>query len=354
MKDELVVVGFSRTDASTESCHASLNEQGIWIFSLPQDASELAESTIQKLDAKVCENVHTVITCSAADDSHARNRIMTTSRGRPRDVLAALGINVGLILKNYLPNVQNIFKAEAACASGLVALELAGMIARTHNAVVLVAGIEKSTAPPFLNLFYYIGAVAKSPGKYYSPFDQRRDGFAMGEGSAMLAVTTASQAKIRGLPVLATVDSVKTQTITTHPTSPSDPELLEKFIKTTIEISGRSLDSFACWDAHATATPAGDELEYQVFSKIFKNNDVALSSFKGRIGHCMSASSVMEIVNAIQQLQKNNISPTYNLEQPIVDDPRLIMDVTTTQKKTFIKTGFGFGGRNGAAVITVQ
>ena len=114
MKDELVVVGFSRTDSSTESCQASLNEKDIWIFSLPHDASELAESTIKKLDPKVCENVHTVITCSAADDSYARNRIMTTSRGRPRDVLAALGINVGLILKNYLPNVQNIFKAEAA------------------------------------------------------------------------------------------------------------------------------------------------------------------------------------------------------------------------------------------------
>lgn len=354
MTDKLVVVGFSRTDSGTESCHASLNDQGIWIFNLPQDAGELAETTIQKLDRRVCENVHTVITCSAADDSYARNRIMTSNRGRPRDVLAALGVNVGLILKNYLPNVQNIFKAEAACASGLVALELADMIARTRDAVVLISGVEKSTAPPFLNLFYYIGAVAKSPGEYYSPFDQRRAGFAMGEGSAMIAVTTASQAKIRGLPVLAIVDSVKTQTITTHPTSPSDPVLLEEFIRGTVEASGRSLDSFACWDAHATATPAGDELEYQIFANIFKDNDIALSSFKGRIGHCMSASSVIEIVNAMQQLQENNISPTHKLEQPIVADPRLIMDVTATQKKTFIKTGFGFGGRNGATVITVH
>lgn len=354
MNDPLVVVGISRTDASTESCQASLNDGGIWIFNLPQDASELAEKTIQQLDSKVCENVHTVITCSAADDSYARYRSMVTNRARPRDVLAALGINVGLILKNYLPNIQNIFKAEAACSSGLVALELADMIARTHNAVVLIAGVEKSTAPPFLNLFYYIGAVAKSPGQYYSPFDQRRAGFAMGEGSAMMAVTTASQAQIRGLPVLATVDSVKTRVITTHPTAPSDPVLLEKFIRDTIDSSGRPLDSFACWDAHATATPAGDELEYQIFANIFKNDDVALSSFKGRIGHCMSSSSVIETVNAIQQLQKNNISPTYNLEQPIVDDPRLITDITATQKKTFIKTGFGFGGRNGATVITVH
>jgi 3-oxoacyl-(acyl-carrier-protein) synthase len=67
----------------------------------------------------------------------------------------------------------------------------------------------------------------------------------------------------------------------------------------------------------------------------------------------MGASSVIEIVNAIQQLQKNHISPNYNLEQPIINDPRLITDFTVTQKKTFIKTSFGFGGRNGATVITV-
>lgn len=354
MKDELVVVGFSRTDSSTESCNLSVNDRGIWQFNLPQDTSQLAESTIQKLDSKVCKHVHTVITCSAADDSYARHRSIIADRARPRDVMAAIGVNVALILKNYLPNIQNIFKADAACASGLVALELADMIARTHNSVVLIAGIDKSTAPPFLNLFYYIGAVAKAPGQYYSPFDRRRAGFAMGEGAAMLAVTTASQAQSRGLQVLATVDSVQTQSIITHPTAPSDPVLLEKFIRNTIEDSKRPFDQFACWDAHATATPQGDELEYQIFANIFGNADTAISGFKSRIGHCMAASAVIEIVNAVENLQQSKISPNHNLEQPIVKDSRLITDTTVTHKKTFIKTSFGFGGRNGAAVITVK
>lgn len=354
MNDPLVIVGVSRVDASTESVVATPNDRGIWIFNLPQDSAQLAEQAIEKLDSKVCENVHTVLTCSSADDSYARYRIINNDRARPRDIMGALGITTASIMKNHLPNVQNIFKIEAACASGLVALELADMIVRKHNAVVLIAGVDKSTAPIFLNMFYYIGAVAQQPGKYHSPFDQNRAGFAMGEGAAMLAVTTASQAQARGLTVLATVNSINTQTIFTHPTAPSDPELLENFITETIARSNCSLDQFACWDAHATATPQGDELEYQIFSKIFKNRDVALSSFKGRIGHCMSASAVVETVNAIQHLQKNCISPTHNLEQPIVSDPRLITSIATTQKKTFIKTSFGFGGRNGVAIITVE
>jgi 3-oxoacyl-[acyl-carrier-protein] synthase II len=275
-------------------------------------------------------------------------------RARPRDILSALGVNVAMIMNDHLPNMQNIFKIEAACASGIVAMEMADMIARANQSVVLIAGIDKSTAPIFLNLFHYIGAVVQQPNLYYPPFDQQRAGFAMGEGAAMIAVTTQSQAHARGLDVIALVDSIKTQTILTHPTSPTDIELLEKFIRQTIANSDRSLDEFACWDAHATATPQGDETEYQIFANIFKDQNTAISSFKSRVGHCMGASSLIETVNAIQQLQKNKISPNFGITQPVVNDPRLITNYADTDKKTFIKTSFGFGGKNAAAVITVR
>lgn len=353
MNNPLVIVDISRVDSQSESTTATPNDRGIWLFTLPQDASQMAEQTVSRLNAKVCEKVHTVIVCSSADDSYARYRSTINDRARPRDVLGALGVNLAIIMKKYLPNMQNIFKAEAACASGLIALELADMIARTHDAVVLIAGVDKSTAPIFLNLFYYIGAVATEPNKYYSPFDQQRAGFAMGEGAAMLAVTTASYAAKQGLDVIAVINSVNTQTIMTHPTAPSDPVLLEQFIRRTISNSGINSKDFACWDAHATATPQGDELEYQIFSNIFQE-DIAISSYKSRVGHCMSASAVVEIVNAVEHLLEHKVSPNYNLIQPISDDPRLITQETSTLKKTFIKTSFGFGGRNGAAVITVK
>ena len=353
MNDPLVIVDISRVDSRSESVTATPNDRGIWLFTLPQDASQMAEQSVSQLSTKVCENIHTVIVCSSTDDSYARYRSIINDRARPRDVLNALGVNFSIILKKYLPNMQNIFKTEAACASGLVALELADMIARKHDAVVLIAGVDKSTAPIFLNLFYYIRAVATKPDKYYSPFDQRRAGFAMGEGAAMLAVTTASCAAKQGLDVIAVINSVKTQTILTHPTAPSDSVLLEEFIRHTIRDSGIDSKDFACWDAHATATPQGDELEYQVFSKIFKE-DMAISSYKSRVGHCMSASAVVEIVNAVEHLLRHKVSPNYNLVQPISDDPRLITQETGTLKKTFIKTSFGFGGRNAVAVVTVK
>lgn len=354
MTDPLVIVGLGRVDSSTENVHPSLTDSGIWIYSLPLEFDQIAEHAIKQLDIKIRDCVHTSIVCSSAYDSYARFRNLTSTRLRPRDVMSSLGISLANSLNSHLPNMQNTFTVEAACASGHFALDIADMIARRDNAVVLLACVDKSTAPSFLNYFSHLGAVAKQPGNYYAPFDQRRSGFAMGEGAGFLAVTTASQARARGLDVLAVIDSIQTQTIFTHPTSPSDPVRLEQFIQNTIAASGRKLKDFAYWDAHAPATPQGDGIEYNIFSNTFKNLDTAISSFKSRIGHCMSSSGVIEIVNAIENIQNNTISPNYNLECPIVNDPRLITVKTSTQKKTFVKTSFGFGGRNGAATITVQ
>lgn len=358
MIDPLVIVGMSRIDSSTENTQPTATaEHGIWTYGVPQDSTDLAYESVIKIPANVRNSVHTVITCNSADDAYARQRCIVKNLGdriRPRDVLGALGVNLVVALNENLPNMQNMFKAEAACATGLIALELAEMIARTKNVVVLLAGVDKSTSPFFLNLFRNVGAVAMSPDQHYVAFDSRRCGFAMGEGAGLLAVTTLSHARELDLPVIATVDAIITRTIVTHPTDPSNPELIEQLVRETIQASGRTLEEFAYWDAHGTATPVGDELEYNIFAKVFGNRDLAISSFKSRVGHCMSASALVELINGIQTLQQQTITHNHNLTDKFVNDDRIITQPAYTTKRTFIKTSFGFGGRNAVAAITVH
>jgi 3-oxoacyl-(acyl-carrier-protein) synthase len=357
MIDPLVIVGMSRVDSSTENTQpVATAEHSVWVYTIPQDATDLAYESIAKIPDNVRNSVHTVITCNSADDAYARQRCIVKNIGdriRPRDVLGALGVNLVMALNENLPNMQNMFKAEAACATGLVALELAEMIARTKNVVVLLAGVDKSTSPFFLNMFRNVGALAASPDQHYVAFDSRRCGFAMGEGAGLLAVTTQSHAQELDLSVIATVDAINTRTMVTHPTDPSNPELIEQLVRETIQTSGRNLAEFAYWDAHGTATPVGDELEYNIFAKVFENHDLAISSFKSRVGHCMSASALVEMINGIENLQQQTITYNYNLTDKFVNDDRIITQPVHTTKRTFVKTSFGFGGRNAAAVITV-
>jgi len=358
MINPLVIVGAARVDSSTENTQpVATSDHGIWVYKLPQDFTDMATDAIAKLPANVRASIHTVITCSATDDALARQRCtlpQLNDRIRPRDVLGALGVNLVVALNENLPNMQNMFKVEAACASGLFGLEVASLVARTKNAVVLLAGVDKSTVPLFLNMFRNVGALAVSPDRHYVAFDTQRCGFAMGEGAGLLAVTTLSHAQELNLPVIATVDTINTRTVVSHPTDPSNPALIEQLVRDTIQASGRDLDEFAYWDAHGTATPTGDELEYNIFAKVFENHDLAISSFKSRVGHCMSASALIEIINGIENLQQQTITHTHNLIDKFVLDNRIITQPTHTTKRTFIKTSFGFGGRNAAAVITVE
>jgi 3-oxoacyl-(acyl-carrier-protein) synthase len=351
----LVIVGVSKIDAETENVYAQKNKTQTWIQSVPLEWIDLADVAIKKLPDSIKSHVNTIVICSATDDSHARFRTITAEKSRPRDVMGALGVSLPVLLNKHFVNVSDIFKVDAACASGLYALNIANNHKNINNGVFVIAGVDKSTSPYFLNLFRQIGAVSENTDIASIPFDQRRSGFVMGEGAAMLAVTTANYAMIHSLDIVATVDAIDTKTILTHPTSPSDPVKLKSFIEQVISSSQQNTKNIAWWDAHATATPVGDEIEFNMFLEIFKDTDTVISSYKGRVGHCMSASSIIELANAIMCTQQKHASGTYGLtsQNAISSDTRLITNSVPITTKTFIKTSFGFGGRNGVAIITV-
>jgi 3-oxoacyl-(acyl-carrier-protein) synthase len=352
IQDRLVIVSTNSINAKTENQSVSRTDKNTLIIKLDHDFNDLGKRVIESIPDSVKSVVTTTIICSSNDDSYTRAKCFNDEKLRPRDVLSVLSITLNSIINQFLPNVNKIFKLDAHCASGLFATEIA---ACHPNEVTLILGIDKSTSPHFLNLFRQIGAVAESCDQYYVPFDQRRCGFVMSEAAAALVVTGEKNAQKLGLDIVAIVDNISTKTIYTHPTSPSDPVLLEEFINGCIVNSHKKTKDIAWWDAHATATPVGDEIEYQIFANIFKNQDTIISSFKSRVGHCMSASSLVEIDNSIRSLKAGIISENTGLESSycMTQDSRISTVPISTDRKTFVKTGFGFGGRNGVAIITV-
>jgi len=359
MNDKMVIVAVERMDAQTENIKSSLGPFDKWMFSIPQQYDQMAGPLLARVNPAVIDAIETVIIGSANDNTIAKWKTLNLlilenkTKSRPTDVLSGIGTTLVMELGETLTNVQDIFKIDAACATGLVSLDIASMIAKTRDQVVMIMAVDKSTAPYFQMSFNSLGALASGP-QYFSPFDLNRNGFAMGEGSALIAVCTQSKAEELQLPIVAELDAIATKTITTHPTNPSDINQIQQFITDVITASGRSLDEFAYWDAHGTATPTGDELEYKIFNETFGNRDVALSSFKSRIGHCMAASALIELVNGIENMRSQTITPNYGIVNKMIDDDRIITQARHTDKKTFIKTSFGFGGRNAAAVVTVK
>lgn len=356
MSNNVVIVGATKLDCCSQGIAVQQTNTKAWVFQLPVSAENAAIQTIDQLPQAVKNCVSTVIITSAQGDSHAKNsmfeqeKVQKRLKTRPSIALASTGSTLPITVMRHLPSVEDVFQVESACASSIKALELASMITQNTQQLVLLAGLDFSTSPYVLFAFDSLGALAVGD-KYSSPFDANRSGIAIGEAAAMLAICTQSFAEKNGLDILAHVDSVKSFAQSAHHTHPTSPELLEEFLKTVIQESGRDTAEFAYWDAHATATPAGDDVEYQIFSNMF--DSIPISSYKGHVGHCMSASGAVEIVNAIQHLSAGIIPATQGIIIPMANDPRIITQPKPTNLKTFIKCSFGFGGRNGATVITV-
>jgi len=115
--------------------------------------------------------------------------------------------------------------------------------------------------------------------------------------------------------------------------------------------AGITASDVDCICAHATATIHGDKEEAEAIKSVF-GDSIPVSSFKGYIGHTLGASGSLELIAAIDGMQKGVVYPTRNLEE-VAPECEGIMHVKEPLEKDInilVKNCFAFGGINAALV----
>ena len=95
----------------------------------------------------------------------------------------------------------------------------------------------------------------------------------------------------------------------------------------------------------------GDDIELDVFQRVFENIDIPIVSFKGYLGHTMSACGLIESAYGLEAVKNRYLQPNYNLSDPLSDDPRIINEAVKLKNNIFMKASFGFGGRTSIAIF---
>ncbi|KAI1436832.1 putative polyketide synthase [Xylaria sp. CBS 124048] len=276
---------------------------------------------------------------------------------------AAVGAGLSM-LSNRISWVFNLqgpsVTLDSACSSTAMSIDIACQALRSGSCTMaLVAGSNLTFAPEF---FIYLSNLNfLSPDSRCYSFDHRANGYARGEGIAVLVLKKVSDAIRDGNTIRAVIRSTSANEDGKTPgiTQPSRVAQ-EKLIKRTYERAGLEMKHTRFFEAHGTGTQAGDPREAQAIGLAFRKHRAAddpiyVGSVKSNIGHLEGASGIAGVLKSVLILEQGVIPPTANFEKvnPKIDSDFLnlrfptepIVWPTPGLRRASINS-FGFGGAN--------
>ena len=239
------------------------------------------------------------------------------------------------------------------CVSGVQALDIAKKYMMTEGyTCAIVGGTDFMTSSMSSIYFQLLGAI--SPTGRSVPWDESRDGFVMGEGSVYLVVEPLELAEARGANIRWVVDGISIANDGAHATQPDLEGTGARIaIDNVLKQSGKDASEYNVLNAHATSTPFGDPVEYNVLKDYFPEGS-HLYGNKGQVGHMMGASGLAEVVLGAEAMTQGFVPANAGLETPFTDDGHfdLLDQVIEKDYNNMFKTSFGFGGRSAAISVT--
>ena len=248
-----------------------------------------------------------------------------------------------------------------ACASGATAIQLGvEAIRRGETDAALCVATDGSVNPEALIRFSLLSALSTQndpPQAASKPFSKNRDGFVMAEGAGTLVLESYEAAVARGARILGVVAGCGELTDSFHRTRSSpDGKPIIGCVRKTLADAGMAPEQIDHINAHGTATPENDKMEYLGISAVFgeRAKQIPVSSNKSMVGHTISASGAVEAIFSLLTLEHQRIPPTINYEIP---DPAIPFDVVPNKARdarvtAVMSNSFGFGGQNASLILT--
>jgi 3-oxoacyl-[acyl-carrier-protein] synthase II len=247
-----------------------------------------------------------------------------------------------------------------ACASGATAIQLGVEAIRRGEAdAALCVATDGSVNPEAVVRFSLLSALSTQndpPQAASKPFSKNRDGFVMAEGAGALVLESYEAAMARGSPILGVVAGCGELTDSFHRTRSSpDGKPIIGCMRKTLADAGMEPEQIDHINAHGTATPENDKMEYLATSAVFGDHTpkIPVSSNKSMVGHTISAAGAVEAVFSLLTLEHQRIPPTINYDVP---DPTIHFDVVGNKARdarvtAVMSNSFGFGGQNASLIL---
>ena len=287
-------------------------------------------------------------------EDYYRQAIQTphSHRKQPTRVLHYQAQRQGLDLADAFGFSGPVTIIANACASGANAIGHAWeLLRRGHAERVLAGGYDALSQLVFAG-FDSLQALSPTTCR---PFDAHRDGLALGEGAAVLALETFEHARARRADVLGEIVGYGAATDVHHLTQPhpNGDAAVESMANASANarLTPGQVDYV---NAHGTGTPLNDSAEAAAINRWAGShaNKLAVSSTKSSIGHLLGAAGAVEAVVCLMALREAWLPPALTLETP---DPicafQIVQKPAEAKLEYALTNSFGFGGANASLIL---
>lgn len=254
---------------------------------------------------------------------------------------------------------------DTACSSSLVAVHLAAQsIWNGECHLALAGGVNVMIGPNT--------AIAESKSGFLSPegrskaFDDAADGYARGEGGAIVVIKPLEAALADGDHIYAQIlgTAISQDGHTDGITVPSELAQ-EAAIRAALDRAGIDATEIGYVEAHGTGTPVGDPIEMRALAAALTadrdaGDPLLIGSVKTNIGHLEAGAGVAGLIKAAMVLEHGYIPANLHLRTPTrhvsladlkLDIPAAGRPFPDRARRLAGVNSFGFGGTNAHVVL---
>ena len=237
-----------------------------------------------------------------------------------------------------------------ACSSSATSIGYGFDLIRSGDQQMVITGGSESLSEL---TFAGFNALRVMSSEACRPFDRNRKGLSLGEGAAILVLEALDHAMARGANVLAEVLGYAINSDAYHMTSP-DPEAkgMQRVMIQALARSKVTPEQIDYVNAHGTGTQINDATETAAIKSVL-GRDLAVSSTKSMVGHCLGAAGAIETVATVLALIRQMAPPTIHLEEADPDcDLDYVPGCARSQAMRYaLSNSFAFGGNNTSLVL---
>ncbi len=271
-------------------------------------------------------------------------------------------------IANRLDLMGPTFTIDAACASSLIAIELASQyLASGQCDVVIAGGVHLAIPGPLFQVFCQLGALSAT--EQIRPYDTSADGTLAGDGVGMVVLKRLRDAQQDGDRVYAVIKGIGVASdgrglSVMAPRADGERLALQR----AYDAAGIPPQTVSLIEGHGTGTMVGDPTEVDALHSVFGPRGralpwCALGTVKSMIGHLMPAAGIAGVIKTALALHHKMLPPTLHVTQPIealARDNSAFYVNTETRPWVAAPSGdprragvnaFGFGGINAHVVL---